>query len=135
MRDEEGEERPMKGIAQTMCNGICEDLQPMLRPLTPSSAPSTSRSPSRRARVIGRNTGLDKPIWARRVGLDIALAVPKLWRALKYELEPCTMGEEAPEWTPFGMGIGIGMVRRGAPLPIRRCETDGETARRFAAVG
>ena len=113
----------------------------MLSPFTPSSAPSTSRSPSRLARVMGRSTGLASPICARSVGLDSTLAVPKLWRADQYELEPGTIGEDEPECTPLGMGIGIGMDSRGAPpewRPLkasRRCEMDGETARRFAAVG
>ena len=113
----------------------------MLSPLTPSSALSTSRSPSRRARVMGRSIGLASPICARSVGLDSTLAEPKLCRADQYELDPGTIGDDAPECTPFGIGIGIGMERRGAPpdnRPLnasRRCEIDGETARRFAAEG
>ena len=113
---------------------------PMLSPPTPSSAPSISRSPSRRDLVIGRSTGLARPICARRVGLErtLADADPKLWRADQYELEPGTMGDDDPEWMPLGMGIGIGIDSRGAPRPLnasRRWEIDGDTARRFAALG
>ena len=90
---------------------------------------------------MGRSTGLASPICARSVGLDSTLADPKLWRAVQYELEPGTIGELEPECTPGGMGMGIGIERRGAPpewRPLnasRRCEIDGDTARRFAEVG
>lgn len=92
---------------------------------------------------MGRSTGLARPICARKVGLDntLAEAEPKLWRAVQYELEPGTMGDEDPEWMPLGIGMGIGIERRGAlpdnrPLnDSRRWEMDGDTARRFAAVG
>lgn len=113
----------------------------MLKPLTPSSALSTSRSPSRRALVMGRRMGLASPICARSVGLDSTLAEPKLCRADQYEVEPGTMGDDAPECSPAGIGMGIGMERRGAPpdrRPLnasRKWEIDGDTARRFAAVG
>ena len=70
---------------------------------------------------MGRNTGLARPICARKVGLErtLAEAEPKLCRADQYELEPGTMGDDDPEWRPGGIGMGIGMDRRVA-LPDSR---------------
>ena len=68
---------------------------------------------------MGLRTGLPRPICARSVGLDRALAGPRL----KYEEDGPTMGEEAAELGP-GTGLGMGIERRGAPEGVRGLNKD-----------
>ena len=68
---------------------------------------------------MGLRTGLLRPICARNVGLERALAGPRL----KYEEDGPTMGEEAAELGP-GTGMGIGMERRGVPEGVRGLNND-----------
>lgn len=121
-----------------------------LSPLTASPVSSTCRpslTVSLRARIIGRKIGLASPICALNVGLDIALADPMLMGRPPARLDRPSkdemMGDDAPEFMPFGMVIGIGMGTREElgvrgkkeDCDSRRRETEGETARRLLALG
>lgn len=115
----------------------------MLNPPTASPAPSTSlSSPSLRIpRTKGLSIGLDKPIDARNVGLDV------IDTGLEYELEKELekVGEDVAEFTfEPGTVTGIAIGRRGVVRvlgePMFECDsrskvTEGETARRLEAAG
>lgn len=97
---------------------------------------------------MGRSIGLDNPICARNVGLDITPAEPQLYgrEPLSAEVDEVgIIGDDAPEFSPFGIVIGNGIGTREDPPGVRgpnskgcdsrRRDTDGETARRLVAVG
>ncbi len=110
-------------------------IHPRLRPPTASPAPSTSlSSPSNlRVRGTGLIIGLDKPIDARNVGLDVMF--------IERGYDPDIVGEDVAELTvdpgiEIGIAMGILLLPRGEPTVecgSRRWGIEGETARRFEA--
>ena len=102
--------------AETPTHGV---VYSNVRPLTASPAPSTSL-PSSRRRIMGRSTGLARPICARSVGLERTPWGPQLTGLEPLPSDDGTIGDDAPELGgATGMAMGCGTEMRPGPVGVR----------------
>ena len=99
-------------------DGELAEVYSSVSPPTASPAPSTSFASSRR-RIMGRNTGLARPICAPSVGLDSIPPGPQLTGREPLPSDDGTIGDDAPELGATGMAMGCGSVIRPGPLGVR----------------